>query len=43
MHSESDNIGIMTYDKVDEFVEQLFEKLLSRYYTELEISIKGND
>ena len=31
MHSKSDQIEIMTYDKADEVIQELFESLLSRY------------
>ena len=43
MHSNSDNIEIMTYDKVDEVIKELFESTLYRYQTGLEESMKGND
>ena len=31
MHLKTDNIGIMSYDKVDEIIEKLMESLLHRY------------
>ena len=43
MHSKSNNIEIMTYDKADEAIEELFESRLSRYQIELKTSMKvGN-
>ena len=33
MHSKSDNIEIMIYDKADEAIQELFELLLFRYQT----------
>ena len=42
MYSKSDNIEIMTYDKADEVIKELFELLLSRYQIELEISMRGS-
>ena len=43
MHSNSDNIEIMIYDKVDEVIEELLESPVSRYHIRLEISVKGSD
>ena len=43
MHSNSDNIEIMTYDKADEVIKELFESTLYWYQTGLEESMKGND
>ena len=43
MHSKSDNIEIMIYDKADEVIKELFESLLSRYQIGLETSIEGSD
>ena len=43
MHSKSDKIEIMIFDKADEVVKELFESLLSRYQIGLEISIKVSD
>ena len=31
MHSKSDDIEIMIYDKANEVIKELFESLLSRY------------
>ena len=43
MHSKSDNIELMPYDNANEFVNELFESLLSRYQIVLETSMRGND
>ena len=43
MHSKSDNIEFMSYDNVNEVVNELFESLLSRYWIGLETSMKGSD
>ena len=43
MHSNSDNIEIMIYDKADEVIESLLESLLSRYQIGLETSMKFSD
>ena len=46
MHSNNDNIyniEIIIYDKADEVIKELFELLLYRCQTGLEISIKGSD
>ena len=43
MHSKSDNIGIMIYDKVDEVIEDFFESLLKRYQIVHETLRKGSD
>ena len=43
MHSKSDNIEIMIYDKADEAIQELFELLLFRYQTGQEESMKGSD
>ena len=40
MHSESDNIEIMTGSEADEINEQLFEFLLKRYEEGLEESMR---
>ena len=32
IHSKSDNIEIMIYDKADEVIEELFQSLLNRYH-----------
>ena len=39
MHSKSDNMEIMIYDKVGE----LFESLLNRYQIGLETSMRGSN
>ena len=43
MHSKSDNIEIMSHDKADEDIEQLFGSLLLRYQIGLETSLKSKD
>ena len=43
MYSKSDNKEIMITDKPDEFIEELFQPLLSRYQVGLETSMKGSD
>ena len=43
MHSKGDNIEIMSHDKEDEVIEQLFESLLSRHQIVLETSMKDSD
>ena len=43
MHSKRDNIEIMINDKVDEFMEEHFQSLLSKYETGFETSMKGRD
>ena len=43
MHSKSDNIEIMTYDKADKVTVELFESIFSRYKTGLKKSLKGSD
>ena len=43
MHSKSNNIEFMSYDNVNEVVNELFESLLSRYRIGLETSMKGSD
>ena len=43
MHSKSNNIEIMIYDKAHEVIQEHFESLLSRYQRGLEESIKGYD
>ena len=34
MHSKSDNIKVMTYDKADKVIQELFESLIFRYQTD---------
>ena len=41
MHSKSDNIEIVIYDKVDEAIKETFQSLLNRYQHALETSIRG--
>ena len=43
MYSKSDNIELMLYDNANEFVNELFESLLSRYQIGLETSMRGSD
>ena len=43
MHVKADNIEIMIYDKVDEVIKKLFERLLNKYQIGLETLIKSND
>ena len=43
MHSKSDNIEIMTYNKTYKVIEKLFESIRYRYQTGLEEPIKSSD
>ena len=43
MHSKSDNIEIMNYDKADEVIEEVFKSLLNRYQGGFKILIKGGN
>ena len=43
MHSKSDNIEIMIYDKADEVMEERFELIRSRYQIRPETSMRGSD
>ena len=43
MHSNSDKIEVMAYDKANEVAEEIFESLLSRCQIGLETWIKGSD
>ena len=43
MHSNSDNIEFMLYNNENEFVNELFESLLSRHQVGLETSMRGSD
>ena len=43
MHSKSDKIEIMIYDKADKVTKELFQSVLSKYQLGLEISMKGSD
>ena len=42
MHLKSDNIEIMTNDKIDESIEKAFQLLLSRYQIGSETTVKGS-
>ena len=43
IHSKTDNIKFMIYDKADKVIEELFQSLLSRYHIRLETSMRGSD
>ena len=43
MHPKNDNIEIMSHDKADEVIKELFESLLSRYLIGLETPVKVSD
>ena len=43
MHLKNDSIEIMTYDKAEEIIEEVFKSLLKRYQIGLEASTKGSD
>lgn len=43
MHSERDDIEIMSHDKSEKVIKQLFESLLSRYQIGLETLMRGSD
>lgn len=43
MHSKSDRIEILTFNKADEVIRQLFESVLSGYQTGIAKSMKGGD
>ena len=43
MHSETDNIEVMTYDNPDEIIEELLNSLLSRYQIGLETRMRESD
>ena len=43
MHSKSNNVELMSYDNVNDIVDELFETLLSWYKDNLETSMKGSD
>ena len=43
MHSKSDSMEIMVYDKADQTIQELFESLRYRYKTGLEKSMKRSD
>ena len=42
MHSKSDNVEILIYDKADEVIQKLFESLLPRYRAALEELMNGS-
>ena len=43
MHSKIYDIEVMTYDDPEEVIEELFESILSRYQTSLEMQMRGSD
>ena len=43
VHSKSNNIEIMMYNKTDEIIEELFECLLQKFKKGLEESMKGRE
>ena len=43
MNSKSDNIEIITYDNLEEIIEELLESLLSRYQIGLGTPMTGSD
>ena len=43
MHSDSDNLEIMIYNKAEKVIQELFDSRLSRYQTGLEEFMKGSD
>ena len=43
MHSKSDNMNLLNYNKSNEDVVELFKSLLSRYQHNLETSKRKND
>ena len=43
IHSKTDNIKFMIYDKADKVIGELFQSLLSRYHIRLETSMRGSD
>ena len=43
IHSKTDNIKFMIYDKADKVIEDFFQSLLSRYHIRLETSMRGSD
>ena len=43
MHPKNYNIEIMSHNKADEVIEELFESRLSRYLIGLETPVKGSD
>ena len=43
MHSKGDDIEVMTYDRLDENIEELFELLLFWHKIGLETQMRGSD
>ena len=43
MHSNSNNIEVVTYDNANEVMEEIFELLLSRYQIGLETLTMGSN
>ena len=43
MHSKSDNIEVMVYDKADKVIQECFESPLSRYQIGLNTSMRESD
>ena len=43
MHSKSDSIKVMFFDKADEVMKELFQSLLNRYQIGWETSMIGSD
>ena len=43
IHLKSDNIEILTHDKIEEVIKELFKLLLSRYQIDLKTSLKSSD
>ena len=43
MHSKCDSIEIMINDKTDEFIEELFQSILSKFQIGLETLMKASD
>ena len=43
MQVKNGNIEFMSYDNVNEVVDELFESLISRYQIGLETSMRGSD
>ena len=43
MHSKSDSIKVMIYDKADEVMKELFQSLLNRYQIGWETSVISSD
>ena len=43
MHLKNGNIEFMSYENVNEVVDELFESLILRYQIGLETSMRGSD